>query len=207
MYLFDGIGYAWLCVVTNHPALIVRRIEVCRNMRCINSEEVRRIVREHVQRGHHVDTRLQDTIGKPGNQFLLRLEDEESFLSLIWHEIDSARLLTPKGQPRTLGDVADRLLRDHYTFTSLTRSLGLPSHQHYPDWFKRCLQIDGEFDFRHFGWVAVVAANDAERQQSPLGTFYIYDGAHKALVLAKRLLKKETVYQPIEALYLVPRRH
>jgi hypothetical protein len=54
--------------------------------------------------------------------------------------------------------------------------------------------------------VAVVAADDEERARPPLGRFYVYDGAHKALALARRLLAGETKYHLIEALLLVPRR-
>jgi hypothetical protein len=69
-----------------------------------------------------------------------------------------------------------------------------------------CLPIDLQFDYRRFGWVAVVAANDEERTQAPLGTFYVCDGAHKSLVLAKRLRAGETKYHPVEVLPLIPRR-
>ena len=54
--------------------------------------------------------------------------------------------------------------------------------------------------------LAVVPALDSERKESPQGTFYIYDGAHKSLVLAHRLLTAQAVYQSIEALLLIPRR-
>ena len=86
-----------------------------------------------------------------------------------------------------------------------TISFELPREEHDPDFFEKCVPINRCFDFRKFGWVAVVAATEQERDQSPLGSFYIYDGLHKTLVLAKRLLAGETTYQPIEALYLIPR--
>jgi len=176
-------------------------------MRQIDQAEARRVLGDHQQGGHHVDSRLLKEIQRPGQLYLFRLEDEATFLALIWQESDPARLLTPNGQPRTLRDVADRLIRAGYTFESLTKSLGLARNQHHPDWFERCVRIDGAFEFNQFGWVAVVAANDGERKQSPGGSFYLFDGMHKTLVLAKRLMKRETAFQPIEALYLVPRRN
>ena len=56
------------------------------------------------------------------------------------------------------------------------------------------------------GFISVVPANDKEREQTPSGSFYIYDGMHKSLVLAVKLLQKEIDYQKIELLYLLPRR-
>jgi hypothetical protein len=38
--------------------------------------------------GHHVDPRLIQAVKAPGNLFFFTLEDEKSFLSLIWQEID-----------------------------------------------------------------------------------------------------------------------
>ena len=175
-------------------------------MRQINQAEARRVLGDRQQRGLHVDSRLLKEIERPGQLYLVRLEDEATFFSLIWQESDPARLLTPNDQSRTLHDVANRLIHSGYTFESLTKSLGLPLNQHHPEWFERCVPIDGAFDFNQFGWIAVEAANDGERKQSPCGSFYIFDGMHKTLVLAKRLMKKETVFQPIDALYLIPRR-
>jgi hypothetical protein len=99
-----------------------------------------------------------------------------------------------------------RLRQRGHTFEALAGDLGLPREEHNPEFFKPCVEIDSCFDWRRFGWVAVVAANDEDRRQSPLGSFYVFDGAHKSLVLAKRLLAGETAYRPVEALLLVPRR-
>jgi hypothetical protein len=176
-------------------------------MRQIDRAEARRVLGDRQQGGHHVDSRLLKEIEREGWLYLFPVEDEATFLSLNWQESDPARLLTPNGQPRTLRDVAERLIGAGYTFESLTKSLGLPRTQHHTEWFEPCVRIDAAFDFNQFGWVAVVATNDGERRQSPCGTFYLFDGMHKTLVLAKRLLKKESEFQAIEALYLVPRRN
>jgi hypothetical protein len=93
-----------------------------------------------------------------------------------------------------------------YGLAGATKSLGLPRGQHHPEWFEPCVRIDAAFDFNQFGLVVVEAANDCERRKSPCGSFYLFDGIHRTLVLAKRLLKNETAFQAIQALYLVPRR-
>jgi len=75
------------------------------------------------------------------------LDDEQSFLSLIWQEIDATRLLTPRGQPRTVGDVAGRMLEHSWTFSSLSQSVGLPPTQHLPSAFESFERINSVFDF------------------------------------------------------------
>jgi hypothetical protein len=175
-------------------------------MRRIAPDEARLFLEQHRQAGNKVDEKLMEEVGRQGQLYLLRLEDEGSFLSLVWYQGPRVRLLAPRGEPRTLRDVARRLRQPGDTFEALSGDLGLLREEHDPNFFKTCVPIDSRFDYRKFGWVAVVAASDEERAQSQLGSFYIYDGAHKALVLAKRLLAGETKYQSVEALLLVPRR-
>ncbi len=175
-------------------------------MRRIDATQVHQVLAAQQGAGFHVDSRLLDEIYNDGQLYVFTLEDEESFLSLIWQESDPARLLTPHGEPRTLRDVGSRLLSHQYTFQSLSKEMGLPHTQHQPRWFTKCLPIDANFDFGMFGWVALVSPTDGERRQSPKGSFYLFDGVHKTLVLTKRLLKRETCFQPVQALFLVPRR-
>jgi len=175
-------------------------------MRRIEPEEAKRVLLSWREAGFHVDSRLMQEIGKQGQLYVLRLEDQESYLSLIWQESDPARLLTPPGRPRTLRDVGKRFLECGHSFESLSRDLGHPRTQHHPEWFAKCLPIDADFNYSKFGWVAIVSPNDSERNQSPAGSFYLFDGMHKTLVLTKHLLKGEITYQPIGALFLVPRR-
>lgn len=155
-------------------------------------------------RGEHVDSRLLASVRDSQALYLFRLYDEDSFLSLIWQEIDSTRLLTPRGQPRTLKEIGLRL-RAWRGFSELASALGLPRTEHRPEWFDRCVHIDTGFDYARFGWISVVHPTDSERRQSPSGSFYIYDGVHRAVVLAKRLLAQESEFQPLTALLIVPR--
>ncbi len=90
-----------------------------------------------------------------------------------------------------------------YTLGSVR--LGLPREQHHPEWFEKCIAIDEAFDYSRFGFLALAHATESERKQSPRGTFYIYDGVHRTLVLAKRLLSRETNFQLLTALLIVPR--
>jgi hypothetical protein len=125
--------------------------------------------------GDHVDSRLIASIRNSQCLYLFRLRDEESFLSLIWQEIDSTRLLTPRGQPRTLKEIGNRL-RARHDFPQLASPLDLPSTEHCPSWFERCIQIDAAFDYDRFGWISVVHPTDGERGQSPDGSFACCSG-------------------------------
>lgn len=175
-------------------------------MRRVDRAEAREVLHARQEEGHNVNPSLLREVDREGEMFLLRLEDEAAFLSLIWLQSSPVRLLALNGRPRTLRDVGERLLRNGHTFESLSQDMGLRREQHHPEWFEPCVRIDRHFDYGQFGWVAVVASNNDEQRDSRLGSFYLFDGMHKTLVLAKRLLRKETIYQPVDALYLVPRR-
>ncbi len=173
-------------------------------MRQVGCSEVLERLSAREALGHHVDSRLIKAVTAPGNLFLFTLEDEESFLSLIWQESDFTRLLTP-GLPRTLADVAGRMIANSWTFSSLCHPMGLELKYHDPAAFESFRALDAGFDMSKFDFIAVTPANESEKQQSPSGTHYIYDGVHRALVLAHRVMSGQSKYQSVEALLLTPR--
>jgi hypothetical protein len=65
---------------------------------------------------------------------------------------------------------------------------------------------DTAFDYGKVGLVALTPLNEQERRETAAGNYYIYDGVHKSIVLAKRLLRGETGYEPVQVLLLTPRR-
>jgi hypothetical protein len=174
-------------------------------MREVSKDEILREIREKEKSGDSVDTRLREAVSKSRALYRFNLDDRTSFLSLIWQESDGVRLLTPSGKPRTLADVGQRMMGNSLTFEKLANSLSLSTKEHNPEWFAPCRRIDIEFDFSRFGSVSVVPANDNERRQSPGGSFYIYDGVHRTIVLTKRLLSNEIEYRPVDILLLLPR--
>jgi hypothetical protein len=174
-------------------------------MRPLDPNDAHRFLDAHMKAGNKVDDPLMEAIRSPCKLFLLRLEDAETVLSLIWYQALAVRVLAPPGTPRTLRDVAQRVIQRGYTFDALSTGRTPPPDEHDPDIFRPCIPIDGSFDFCKFGWVAVVAPTGEERHESPRGSYYIFDGLHKSLVLAKRLLAGQTNFQTIEALYITPR--
>lgn len=158
-----------------------------------------------IPEGHTSKTRVQ-CYEKDKKYYKSKLSRCE-FLSLIWHEIDASRLLTPKNESRTVRDVADRMIEKGYTFQSLSRNLCLPDDQHDPKWFRECCAIDRHFDYNRFGTICLVIANSNEKNNAPASAkFYIYDGCHRSLVLGKRLLTGESKYeQQVKVILICPR--
>jgi len=131
-------------------------------------------------------------------RFFWALATKEEFLQLVWQFIPDTRPLTPVGEPRTLFDCANRVSTFGWEFQSLVQA-GF-------EWFRPWVDIDKTFDDGKMGLVAITPLNEAERRETPEGNYYIYDGVHKSIVLAKRLLRGETEYEPVQVLLLTPRR-
>lgn len=163
----------------------------------LTKEETLQELDTRKKEGHHVDERVNEAINAAHKLILLTLVDTESFYSLIWQDIPKTKFLTPPGNPRTLHDVAQRLVGLKTTFNKLCADSS--------DWFVKCQEIDAKFSYSHLGWVIIVEPNNREKEQTPKGTYYIYDGVHKTLVLAKRLILGETFYRPVETLLILPR--
>jgi hypothetical protein len=167
-------------------------------MKKVDAVTVRSILDRHEASGFHVDDRLRGEVYKPGEMFLDTLATREEFLRLVWQSIDDTRPLVPVGAPRTLSDCAQRLLQYGWKFQALL-DLGFK-------WFEKCVDIDVGFDYAKVGLVALTPLIEPERRETPAGSYYIYDGVHKSIVLAKRLLQRQTGYESVQVLLLTPRR-
>ena len=167
-------------------------------MRRLEPAEILSHLDRWMERGFHVDSRLIAEVKKPGQYTLLALHEAGDFLSLIWQSVDETHALAPVGSPRTLRDCADRLRGFNWSFPDLINS----GHQ----WFEQCVDIDDAFDISKFGCLALMHPTSNELQSTPSGTYYIYDGVHKSIVYAKKLLRNEIEYRPIEAILIEPRR-
>jgi len=99
---------------------------------------------------------------------------------------------------RTLKDCALRLSDYEWQFPALVTT-GF-------DWFKKCIEIDTAFDYSKLGLIVLMPLKNSEKSETPQGTFYIYDGVHKTIVLAKKLLRNEIKFEAVELLLLSPRR-
>jgi hypothetical protein len=174
-------------------------------MKRIDNKTAFLLLRDRANHGNHIDSRLLREI-QHGAMYSFMLEDPEAFLSLIWQESDSARFLTPPDKPRTLRDVAGRFVGAQHTFVGCMETMGMPLNMHNPHWFRKCLAIENDFSYDRLGPVVLVSATDAERRQSPEGTFYIFDGIHKTLVLSVLFLQGRVAFESVLAFLIVPRR-
>jgi hypothetical protein len=129
---------------------------------------------------------------------LWTLPTARELFSLVWQSIDQTRPIGPVGHSRTLRDCALRLSGFGWQFESLVQA-GFSG-------FQTCVDIDAAFDYSKFGWIVVTPLNSRETDETPEGSYYIFDGVHKSIVLAKRLLRQEVEYTSVEALLLTPRR-
>lgn len=167
-------------------------------MKAIDSGTALNLLELHRRKRLNVDGRLIQEVQRPGQLFLMTLAVQADLLSLVWQSVNDTRPLTPVGHARTVRDCAQRLKVYDWSFARL-RDAGYP-------WFHKCVEIDSAFSYAKFGWVALVPTNEHERRESPTGTYYVFDGVHKTLVLAKKLVQNEIPYEPVNALLLTPRR-
>jgi len=167
-------------------------------MNKVDAATVRPILERHQASGFHVDDRLWDEVDKPGEMFLDVLATREEFLRLVWQSTPATRPLTPMGEPRTLLDCAGRLSTFGWEFQTLVQD-GFK-------WFRPCADINKAFDYGKVGLIALTPLIESERRETIAGSYYIYDGVHKSIVVAKRLLRRETGYEPVQVLLLTPRR-
>jgi hypothetical protein len=164
----------------------------------ISPAEALEILTAHEVAGNHVDKRLFRELDAHGELCLFKINTKQDFLSLVWQSNDDCRPLAPTGKSRTLHDCALRLKQHGWAFRNLVDAGYL--------WFEKCISIDEAFDLSRFNWIALTPLTNGESQESPNGTYYIYDGVHKTIVLAKKLIHDELTYTPITGLLLTPRR-
>ena len=119
--------------------------------------------------------------------------EKDRFLSIIWLNIKETGPLTPDGEPRTILDVAERMMTDNYDFESLIQC-GFP-------WYRRCCKIESKFKHCKFGTIWLRGATEYERCKSPPGKYHIHEGAHRSLVLGKLLLEGKE-YESVKAILI-----
>jgi hypothetical protein len=145
----------------------------------VRRAEAFRMIRETRDAVHWVDPYVDGAVEDAEKIYHVRFQDDERFLALIFPEMDGCRILTPPDEPRTLRDVANRIIYNEWTFDELVEDMGLDARLHDPGMFAKTRYIDE--------------------------TFFIYDGFHRSLVLAKYLLEEEVDYQQVEGILVIPR--
>ncbi len=160
----------------------------------ISYKDVIQFYKEHSAKGHHVNKRLWDILDSTKSFGLITINNLGDYINLIWQANDHTRALTPEGQSRTLRDCVQRIQSAGGSFQALAKD----GHS----WFESCINIEQCFDFHSFGWLAIQDANVHERKESPEGSYYVFDGVHRSIVLAKLLVEKKIDFEPIKCLHV-----
>ena len=149
----------------------------------------------------HIDSRLCETLRLPNKKSpakLILFNDASEFLRLLFHLNDGSRILTPPGKARRLQDCAKRMIEGKLSFEGLSKT--------HPGYFEKCLPIYENFDYDSFHSVFLLdLCGDDERNGSMNANFSIYDGTHKTLVLAYKLLAEELTFRPVRAFLFTDR--
>lgn len=161
----------------------------------------------HRNAGHHVDSRVHRLLLERNPVEELHIEDEERFLKLQFHCNPASRLLAPLGEPRTLFDVASRMIKYDLTFESLTRRHeAFESSIHKPEWFEPCLKIQkAGIDPESFGCLFLMGLTEHELERTPSASYSIYDGTHRSLVMAYMVMTGATQFSGVNAFLFNPR--
>ena len=168
-------------------------------LRTLDAAEVKSQLESQQSHGCRISDRLHKEVDSPGERILVKAPTANEFLTLLWQSDSNTRLLAPDRNPRTVRDCAKRLANFGWRFQNLVSESN--------NWFQRCADIDENFDYAKLGWIVLTPLIPNERRETPDATFYIFEGVHRSIVLAKRLLREEEKYKPLDFLLLCPRRN
>ena len=133
---------------------------------------------------------------------------EADFYDLVFMEANDAvwannqklvDILTPKGQSRTLKEVADRILEVYPRESPIKVFKQLSEDE---PWFEGCFIISARFDPRLMGELLIRPLTAYEKPAHSLNIrFYLEDGNHRALVYAVFLRLHAEKYQPVRVIF------
>ena len=125
----------------------------------------------------------------------------DEFLRLSLRDQGPSACLTPPGESHALVAVLARMAGRGWTFGRLASDDPAPATvPRDPGWFEKCAALDAAFDPGRMGplaihprrgekgRVAAVEGTSVEHQVDAVGAHEVYEGQHRALVLAKKML-------------------
>ncbi|MDA1353817.1 MAG: hypothetical protein O3A01_05020 [bacterium] len=101
-------------------------------------------------------------------------------------------------------EIAKTLIEKGHTFNSILESHTISAKD--KQWFNACTTIYDQFDMARLSWPIIIPINNQERSKFPHATFRLYNGFHRLIVYAYKVLKNEIPEAPIECLLVGPRR-
>ncbi len=154
--------------------------------------------------GLHVNNKVIKAIKNAINIKKIMLSEDE-FFNLVWIQINGVRILSEKNKPRTLKDIVNKMNKNNYDFQFLASNQIFDQINHDLSWFEKCNNIYANFNFNKFKYLFLYSLNENERSSSPNGSYYLFDGNHKSLVYAKKIIDGDLKYKEIKAYMIEPR--
>ncbi len=161
-----------------------------------------RIIKEVAERrskGFHIDDRIVKTIELPDRSPVsqVSLKSKDDFLRLQYHDNDASWIFIPSGFPRTLKDCVEGMLDKKLTPQKLAHDFGPP--EAHRAWFADKLSIYTNFDYNSFYSLFLLNFSGADRRTSAEANYIIFDGQHRSLFLAYKLMEEHVEFSPINA--------
>jgi hypothetical protein len=141
------------------------------------------------------------TIETAGDLFALKIRDQKPVKRLL----DAA-------PSHCLGEVVQQMINKNWTFQQLVDEA---ADKETKEWFAKCVVRESDFSLDKMGPLAIhprkgLKENAPDLKSSvkvtDLNPFEFYEGQHRALVLAKKLLEGGIQFTPLTAIYLYPDR-
>jgi hypothetical protein len=135
------------------------------------------------------------------------ISSADEFLALQLRDHDASKCLTPPGESHRLRDIIDRMNAKGWTFEKLADdALDLGNVKRDINWFKKLLDLDRKFEVAKMGPLALHPREGLKERAPALEALEVYEGLHRALVLAQRLLSRRVEMPELRLIYLYPDR-
>ena len=185
-----------------------------RILRKLGKDEVAEILWDWNHSQHFLSCLFKELVRHDGEYYAAeaRIESVEDFLSLMLRDQGPSRCLTPEGASHRLLDVIGRMNEQEWTFESLAiggECVDIAGRDR--GWYQKCVNLDPSFDLHKMGLLAVHPRSGSKHQTGEednlvASAHEIYEGQHRALVLAKKLVMGEMAFDSLDVLYLWPDR-
>jgi hypothetical protein len=137
-----------------------------------------------------------------GDLYLYGIAEPDQFLDIAWQELAAKTKAITQGGQRTLRDVAQVVLDRYGSFAELIKAR--PAADFDPGWFLSCAEIEAHFDWSRWAepWLVPATPGDHGGQTTE---WYVWEGVHSTIVLAKGLIDNSIEWQPMEAVVCLHR--
>lgn len=129
-----------------------------------------------------------------------RFLERDEFLDVAWQEVAATRFLTA-GRTRTIGAVAETILREYGSFAALVASQDLSESQRGA--FRTCADIEHDLGLQGFAsyewyepWLVPASPGDHGTSTTE---WYVAEGVHSTLVRAVAFVREPDLWQPVDA--------